>query len=87
MEKTRYHICYHTGVGDDVADTLEKAMKIADEGAAYTQRDITIEDDDGNMVARRSWWGVEYDETNEDMCCEDPICFGSFGYYGDWYIA
>ncbi len=87
MEEKRYHICYHTGAGDDYADTLDEAMKIADEGAAYTQQDISIEDENGEEVARRRWCGVEYDEDNEDTYCEDPICFGSYGYYFDWWLA
>jgi len=86
MEKGIYRICYHTGAGDTTAETLEEAMRIADQGAAYTQQDISIEDADGNEVARRRWCGVEYDEDDEDLYCEDPICFGSFGYYSDWYI-
>lgn len=84
MGEKLFYIRYHTGAGDDIANTLEEAMKIADKGAAYTQQPITIEDDEGSEIARRAWWGVEYDETNDDMYCKDPICFGSFGYYSDW---
>ena len=57
-------------------------MQIADEGAAYTQQKITIEDENGETVMTRPWWGVEYDPGEDD--CEEPICFGSYGYYGDW---
>jgi len=86
LEEKRYHICYHTGAGDEEAETLEEAMKTADENAAYTQQDITIEDNAGNVLAVRHWWGVEYDEENEDAYCEAPICFGRYGYYDDWQI-
>lgn len=77
-----YYINYNTGAGNDYADTLEEAMQIADANACYTQQNITIEDIDGNAVAIRRWWGVEYDP--ETDYCEDPIDYGSWGYYGDW---
>lgn len=77
-----YYINYHTGAGDEVTETLNDAMKIADDGACYTQQNITIEDDKENIVAQRTWYGVqaniEYDE--------DIIDFGSFGYYGPWEL-
>lgn len=78
----RYYINYNTGIGNEWADTLEEAKAIADDGAAYTQRDITIEDEDDNEVLRRPWWGVGYDE--DESSDDDPICFGDFGYFGDW---
>lgn len=77
-----YYINYHTGVEDDTAETIEQAMQIADDAACYTQQKITIEDGNGNVVMTRPWWGVEYDPNEDD--CENPICFGSYGYYGDW---
>lgn len=80
-----YYINYHTGAGDDTADTLDEAMKLADEGAAYTKCGITIEDENGNEVAGRNWYGVPYSE-DDDEPSDDPICFGDFGYYGDWYF-
>lgn len=77
-----YYINFNTGEGNEWASTLEEAMKIADDGAAYTQKDIVIEDEDGNEVMRRRWWGVQYDETvSEDV---SPICFGQSGYFSDW---
>lgn len=77
-----YYINYHTGAGDDTADTMDKAMQVADAGAAYTQQDITIEDEAGNVVAIRRWYGVQYNKDEDDA--ETPICFGDFGYYADW---
>ena len=59
----KYYINYNTGAGNKWADTLEAAKELADDGAAYTQRPIIIED-----------------EAPE----ENPICFGKFGYFGDW---
>ena len=77
-----YYINYQTGAGNDTAGTLDEAKRLADEGAAYTQQPITIEDEDGNEVSRRAWCGVEYNE--DEYYCEDPIRFGTFGFYGDW---
>lgn len=77
-----YYINYHTGAGDGTAETIERAMQIADEGAAYTQQKITIEDEHGEIVMTRYWCGVEYAPDEHD--CEDPICFGSYGFYSDW---
>lgn len=76
-----YYINYNTGAGNDTADTLEEAKRIADDGACYTQHPIVIEDEDGNEVSRRSWYGAKY---NADDDCVDPILFGSFGFYSDW---
>jgi hypothetical protein len=79
----RYIINYGTGIIKEVeANDLEEVKKIADEGSAYTQESYSIEDVKRNVLAYRLWWGVAYDE---DECQEDdPICFGSFGYYSDW---
>ena len=82
----KYFINYHTGAGNQtITGTLEDAQKIADEGAAYTGADITIEDEDGNTVMIRCWWGVKFDPETDDSA--DPICFGDYGYYGDWQVA
>ena len=78
----KYYINYNTVAGDEWADTLEAAKELADDGAAYTQQPITIEDEDGNEITRRPWWGVAYDE--DEAPEESPICFGDFGYFGDW---
>lgn len=77
-----FYINYNTGAGNKCADTLDEAMAMADDGACYTQADITIEDEDGTPILTRHWYGVEFDEDeNED---KDPILFGSYGYYTDW---
>ncbi len=76
-----YTINYHTGAGNFEFDgDLWDAMTKADEDASYTQQPITIEDRDGNEVARRAWVGVL---TGLDEV-ENPIQFGDFGYYTDW---
>jgi hypothetical protein len=78
-----YTINYHTGAGNETieSENLEAVKSQADEGAAYTQQDISIEDENGKEVARRAWNGVEFEEGD----AEDPIKFGSSGFYGDWY--
>lgn len=79
----KYYIRYHTGVGDEkVTGTITEAKEIADDGAAYTQQDISIEDENGNEIARRFWYGVKYNEDENDE--QNPICFGDFGFYADW---
>lgn len=76
-----YKINYHTGAGDKEVDgSLRDAMRAADAGAAYTQQNISIEDENGNEVAFRPWCGT----TAEIEDQQNPIQFGSFGYYGDW---
>lgn len=79
-----YYVNYHTGVGNRTADTLEEAMELADKGAAFTRCNITIDDEHGNVVAGRQWYAVPYSEDDESS--DDPICFGDFGYYDDWYF-
>ena len=80
-----YIINYGTGAGNETANTIDEAKKIADAGATYTQCNITIlNDDDDNEVARRRWVGKQYDHNNPDEHCDDRIDFGSFGYFADW---
>ena len=82
----KYRINYGTGAGDETVNgTLEQAMKVADDGAAYTQRDIRIEDENSDLVALRHWWGVKYDPDESDET--DIIGFGDFGYYGEWTVV
>lgn len=93
----KYYIDYNTGAGNEYAETLEEAKALADEGACYTQQSIHIyeveSETDNDIdydyyetprqpVAIRNWYGVAYDE--EESYEENPICFGDFGYYGDW---
>lgn len=78
-----YLIDYGTGAGNDYADHLVEAKEIADEGASYTQRDITIyERESHKAVAIRRWYGVKYDPDEAEQ--EDPIEFGDSGFYADW---
>ena len=76
-----FDIHYNTGAGDKYGfATLEEAMKEADEGACYTQQDITILKND-ELVAMRVWYGTEEEEGEENV-----ISYGSFGHYADWVI-
>ena len=76
----KYNVRYNTGAGDELGiETLDEAKRIADEGAAYTQCDIVIEDEDGEEITRRIWYGVKPDEDEENI-----INFGDFGFYADW---
>lgn len=80
-----YWIRYGTGAGDEeIVGTLDDAKRAADDGAAYTQTDIVIEDDDGNEITRRRWYGVEL--TEDDMTADEDeyIIFGSFGFFAPW---
>ena len=77
-----YYIDYNTGAGNEWAETLEDAKALADDGAAYTQESIVIKDEDGKEITRRDWYGTGYDPDVD--YCEDPICFGSFGFFADW---
>ena len=80
----KYHIHYNTGAGDfTVSGTLEQAMQQADAGAAYTQQDITISDNHGNIIARRPWYGTLTGIDDQS----DPIQFGDFGFFADWYTV
>jgi len=78
-----YKVNYHTGAGNfDFDGTLEDAMTKANEGACYTQEDISINDASGKEVARRGWCGTT--EFLEEQ--NNPIRFGAFGYYADWIM-
>ena len=83
-----YYVDFGTGAGNFYEETLEKAMENADEGACYTQQDINIfEVDDQDNISEtpimcRKWWGYQYQPEEEPD--ENPICFGNFGFYGDW---
>lgn len=82
MFETAYFINFHTGTGNMYGKNLTEAKSMADRNAGFTQRNISIENSDGKEICRRNWYGVEYNKEEDD--CEDPILFGTFGFYGDW---
>lgn len=81
----KYLVNFGTGVGNEYADTVEKAKEIAEEKATFTQASITIElvnDDDEEVtevVAELLWSSMR--ATDED---EVTIDFGDLGFYGEW---
>lgn len=87
-----YYVSFGTGAGDFVAYTTTWAKHLADEKAAYTQKDIKIfaladekasyTQNDVKPLWVRKWWGIPFDD--ENACDVDPIKFGEFGYYSDW---
>jgi len=78
-QKRKYYIDYGTGVGNEwVTGTLEEAKKTAEEGARYTQTDITILLD-GEIVACLAWSDCRIDVDDEDI--EVVKDFGDFGFY------
>lgn len=77
----KYTINYHTGAGNlEISGDIEDAKTKADGSATFTQQPITVEDSQGNEVARRPWYGVLTGIEDQGS----PIQFGDFGYYADW---
>ena len=85
MTIMKYIIDYNTGAGNEIVEgDVEKAKKIADKGAAYTQQPIEIYDaETDDLITCRQWYGVRYNK-KDDPHTRKPISFGDFGYYGDW---
>lgn len=77
----RYYINYNTGAGNEVVEgTIEDAMRVAEEGLAYTQKPVTIYNDDHEEVANLQWYGVKPED-------DDVVTarFGDHGFYGEWW--
>lgn len=80
LKMKKYIIDYGTGAGNrEIEGTLEKAMKDAEQGLAYTQKNVEITTLDGEQVAYLPWYGVEPEE-DDVVTCE----FGASGFYGEW---
>ncbi len=76
----KYYINYGTGAGnEEVEGTIQNAMKVAEDGLAYTQMPVVIFDESGQEVAILPWWGVQPGE--DDIV---TAAFGEFGFYGTW---
>ena len=82
-----FRINFNTGAGNvENIESLEEAMKTADEGACYTQKNIDVYDGDV-LVASRSWYGTKFDpDLYEDGEDADVIRFGDSGYYDEWVM-
>lgn len=77
MEK--FTINYHTGVIEEVeVEDLQEAKRIAEEGMAYTQENVTIEQD-GEVITTSYWFPVP--ASDDDDVLKD---FGDFGFYQVW---
>ena len=78
----KYYVNYHTGAGNfEVEGELFEVMEAEDKDATYPQDSISIEED-GIVVARRPWYGCMSGVEEE----ENPIQFGTSGFYGDWVV-
>lgn len=80
-----YTIDYNNGVVNTCDGSLEDAKKLADDCAGYSQHNIYINNDKGERVAGRSWYGVQFDPADTDETEDEVIQFGSYGYFGAWY--
>lgn len=83
-----YIVDFGTGTGSETAYSLEDAMKKAEAGIAYTQKDIRILDeterspwstDPEPVVAILPWYGVKAGADDEVV-----QGFGEYGFYGPW---
>lgn len=64
---------------EEIEGTLEDAMRVAEEGLAYTQEPVRIQSEDGEDQAVLPWWGVV--PTEDDIV---TARFGDYGFYGEW---
>ncbi len=76
-----YYINWNNGLIDEFEGTIEEAKMYADENSAYTQCDISIEDENQEKILTRFWYGVQ--ATEEDKEDEDIIEIGN-GFYASW---
>jgi hypothetical protein len=79
MKMSKFTINYNNGFTRDVDGDLDMAKIVAVEGLSYTQASVSIQDENGETVARLPWYGLEPSE--DDEVVEQ---FGSFGFYSAW---
>jgi hypothetical protein len=81
----KYYINHNTGAGNEIVEVqdLEEAQKIAQEAMRYTQKDVAIEDLEGNLICISRWIGVEAQEEDYESgyVLEE---FGKYGYFSMW---
>lgn len=76
----KFIINYHTGVVHEIeAEDLAEAKQIAVEGMTYTQQKVSIEQEDGEVLATSYWFGVAPDEDDAVLAR-----FGDYGFYQLW---
>lgn len=77
-------INFNNGFTIDVeVEDLNEAKGIAEVEMSYTQQNVTIQTEDGDVLAVSRWYG--YEATEEEK--EDGIVlveFGNSGFYGIW---
>lgn len=77
-----YIVNFNTGAGNQEVATLEEAKQVAVDLMTYTQRDITIETEDGEVIATARWHGYEPSEDEiEDGRVLEVI---GGGFYARW---
>lgn len=77
-----YTVNFNTGVGNVEVATLEEAKQVAVDLMTYTQRDITIETEDGEVIATARWYGVKPSE--EDYEAGIVLAEIGGGFYARW---
>ena len=77
-------INFNNGFTIDVeVEDLNEAKEIAEEQMSYTQQNVTIQNEDRQLLAVSRWYG--YEATEEEK--EDNLVlveFGNSGFYGIW---
>jgi len=77
-----YIVNFNTGAGNQEAATLEEAKQVAVDLMTYTQQNITIETEDGEVVATARWRGYRPSEDEiEDGRVLEKI---GGGFYERW---
>ena len=79
--KENFTVNWNNGLKENIHGTLDEVKSYADEMSSYTQCDIKIENENGEEVLRRIWYGVEAEEEDNERSI---IKFGSFGFYDEW---
>lgn len=68
---TKFTIDFHTGIQDEIyVKDLDEAKLTAEERIAYTQENITILGEDGEVLAMARWFGVDPEEDDENVLQE-----------------
>lgn len=77
----KFIINYNTGAGNrevEGASNLEEVKALAIQGISYTQENISIEDESGNVLSVARWYGVEPEED------DDVLEIVGNGFYAEW---
>ena len=77
-----YIVNFNTGAGNQEVTTLEEAKQVAVDFMTYTQRDITIETEDGEVIATARWYG--YKPTEEEREAGLVLEEIGGGFYARW---